>query len=336
MTQRPVVVVTGASAGVGRATARMYGERGAAVALLARGTTGLAGAADDVRKAGGQALELPTDVADHEQVYAAAARVEDELGPIDVWVNVAFSSVFAPFSEITPAEFKRTTEVSYLGYVYGTMAALRSMRARDHGTIVQVGSALAYRGIPLQSAYCGAKHAIQGFNESLRCELLHRRSRVRVTMVQLPAVNTPQFDWVLNRLPRHPQPVPPIYQPEVAAAAIVYATEHPRRREHWIGGSTVGTLLANKLAPGLLDRYLARTSYKSQQTPQPADPERPANLWEPVDGRGGRDFGAHGSFDPPSTNRSVQMWLSQHHGVMAAGGGALAGIAAAAAVRRVR
>jgi NAD(P)-dependent dehydrogenase (short-subunit alcohol dehydrogenase family) len=333
---RRVVVVTGASAGVGRAVARAFGATADSVALLARGEVGLDAAAKDVEAAGGRALVIPTDVADHEQVEAAAARTERELGPIDVWVNVAFAGVFAPFTAIRPEEFKRVTEVTYLGYVYGTRAALDRMLPRDRGTIVQVGSALAYRGIPLQSAYCGAKHAIQGFNESLRCELLHRRSRVRVTMVQLPAVNTPQFDWVLNRLPHHPQPVPPIYQPEVAAAAIVYATEHPRRREHWIGGSTVGTLLANKLAPGLLDRYLARTSYKSQQTPQPADPERPANLWEPVDGRGGRDFGAHGSFDPPSTNRSVQMWLSQHHGVMAAGGGALAGIAAAAAVRRVR
>jgi NAD(P)-dependent dehydrogenase (short-subunit alcohol dehydrogenase family) len=329
------VVVTGASAGVGRAVARAFGTTADSVALLARGEVGLDAAAKDVEAAGGRALAIPTDVADHEQVEAAAARVERELGPIDVWVNVAFTGVFAPFTEIRPEEFTRVTEVTYLGYVYGTRAALARMLPRDRGIIVQVGSALAYRGIPLQSAYCGAKHAIQGFNESLRCELLHRRSRVRVTMVQLPAVNTPQFDWVLSRLPHHPQPVPPIYQPEVAAAAIVHAAEHPRRREYWVGGSTVGTLLASKLAPGLLDRYLARTSYKAQQTPEPADPERPANLWEPADGRGGRDFGAHGSFDPRSTNRSVQMWLSQHHGVMAAGG-ALAGIAAAAAFRRVR
>jgi hypothetical protein len=222
--------------------------------------------------------------------------------------------------------------VTYLGYVYGTRAALDRMLPRDRGAIVQVGSALAYRGIPLQSAYCGAKHAIKGFNESLRCELLHRRSRVRVTMVQLPAVNTPQFEWVLNRLPHHPQPVPPIYQPEVAAAAVVYAAGHPRRREHWVGGSTVGTLLANKLVPGLLDRYLARTNFKAQQTPEPADPERPANLWEPVDGRGGRDFGAHGSFDSRSVDRSLQARLSRHHGALAAGG-ALAIAAVTAAVR---
>ncbi|HZD02288.1 MAG TPA: SDR family oxidoreductase [Actinomycetes bacterium] len=331
-----VVVVTGASAGVGRAVARAFGASGDSVALLARGDVGLDGAAKDIEAAGGRALAIPTDVADHEQVEAAASRTERELGPIDIWVNVAFTSVFAPFTEIRPEEFKRVTEVTYLGYVYATRTALDRMLPRDRGTIVQVGSALAYRGIPLQSAYCGAKHAIQGFNESLRCELLHRRSRVRVTMVQLPAVNTPQFDWVLNRLPHHPQPVPPIYQPEVAAGAIMYAAGHPRRREYWVGGSTVGTLLGNKLAPGLLDRYLARTGYKSQQTPQPTDPERPANLWEPVDGHGGRDFGAHGSFGDRSKNRSVQLWLSQHHGVLAAAGSAVAGIAAAVAVQRAR
>ena len=329
-----VVVVTGASAGVGRAVARAFGAAGDSVALLARGEVGLDGAAKDVEAAGGQALAIPTDVADYAQVEAAAARTERELGPIGVWVNVAFVGVFAPFTEIRPEEFKRVTEVTYLGYAYGTRAALDRMLPRDRGAIVQVGSALAYRGIPLQSAYCGAKHAIKGFNESLRCELLHRRSRVRVTMVQLPAVNTPQFDWVLNRLPHHPQPVPPIYQPEVAATAVVYAAGHPRRREHWVGGSVAGTMLANRLVPGLLDRYLARTNFKAQQTPEPADPERPANLWEPVDGRGGRDFGAHGSFDSRSVDRSVQAWLSRHHGALAAGG-ALAVAAATAAVRRL-
>jgi NAD(P)-dependent dehydrogenase (short-subunit alcohol dehydrogenase family) len=329
-----VVVVSGASAGVGRAVARAFGAGGDGVALLARGEVGLDAAAKDVEAAGGQALAIPTDVADHAQVEAAAARTERELGPIDVWVNVAFVGVFSPFTEIRPEEFKRVTEVTYLGYVYGTRAALDRMLPRDRGAIVQVGSALAYRGIPLQSAYCGAKHAIQGFNESLRCELLHRRSRVRVTMVQLPAVNTPQFEWVLNRLPHHPQPVPPIYQPEVAAAAVVYAAGHPRRREYWVGGSTVGTLLADKVVPGLLDRYLARTNFKAQQIPEPADAERPANLWEPVDGRGGRDFGAHGSFDSRSVDRSVQAWLSRHHGALAAGG-ALAVAAATAAVRRL-
>jgi NAD(P)-dependent dehydrogenase (short-subunit alcohol dehydrogenase family) len=331
-----VVVVTGASAGIGRAVAQAFGAKGAAVALLARGQVGLDGAVKDVEAAGGQGLAIPTEVADPSQVQAAAEQAEAELGPIDIWVNVAFTSVFAPFTEIDPNEFRRVTEVSYLGYVYGTRAALQRMLPRDRGAIVQVGSALAYRGIPLQSAYCGAKHAIQGFNEALRCELLHQHSKVRVTMVQLPAVNTPQFDWVLARLPHHPQPVPPIYQPELAARAILHAAEHPRRREYWVGASSVGTLLGNKLAPGLLDRYLARTGYDSQQTGQPTDPERPVNLWAPADGAGGRDFGAHGSFGARATDRSVQLWLSRHHGLLAAAGGALAAGAAALGLRRGR
>jgi NAD(P)-dependent dehydrogenase (short-subunit alcohol dehydrogenase family) len=328
MDVRPVVVVTGASAGVGRATARHYGERGAAVALLARGATGLAGAAADVRAAGGVALELPTDVADHEQVYAAAERVEAELGPIDVWVNCAFSGVFAPATEITAEEFRRTTEVSYLGYVYGTKAALERMLPRDRGAIVQVGSALAYRGIPLQSAYCAAKHAIQGFTESVRAELLHDKSNVHITMVQLPALNTPQFDWVLSRLPRRPQPVPPIYQPEVAARAIAHAGDHPERREYWVGASTVGTLIGDKFGGGILDRYLGRTGFDSQQTPQPQPADAPANLWEPADGPDGRDFGTHGRFDDRAVSRSPQLWASRHHGVL----GAAAGVAAAGVV----
>ena len=336
MDGRPVVVVTGASAGVGRAVARMYGERGAAVALLARGTAGLAGAAEDVRAAGGVALELPTDVADHGQVYAAADRVEAELGPIDIWVNVAFSAVFAPVTEITAEEFKRTTEVTYLGFVYGTKAALDRMLPRDRGAIVQVGSALAYRGIPLQSAYCGAKHAIQGFTESVRAELLHDKSNVRITMVQLPAVNTPQFDWVLSRLPKRPQPVAPIYQPEVAARAIVYAGDHPQRRAYWVGAPTVGTMIGDKFAAGLLDRYLGWTGYSSQQAPEPQPADAPANLWEPADGPDGRDYGAHGRFDDRATSRSPQLWASRHHGVVGAvaGGLAAAGLAATALLRR--
>lgn len=328
----PVVVVTGASAGVGRAVARAYAGRGAQVALLARGEDGLDGAADDVVAAGGRPLPIPTDVADADQVEAAAERAETVLGPIDVWVNDAFTSVFAPFSEISAEEFTRTTQVCYLGYVYGTMAALRRMRPRDRGTVVQVGSALAYRGIPLQTAYCGAKHAIQGFHEALRCELLHERSKVRVTMVQLPAVNTPQFSWVLSRLPRHAQPVPPIYQPEVAARAVLHAADHPRRREYWVGGSTAATLLANAVAPGLLDRYLARTGFDSQQTAQPRDPERPSNLWQPADED--RDYGAHGEFDDRATGRSAQLWASQHHGVLAGAAATVAGVATAARVRR--
>ncbi|HEY2297744.1 MAG TPA: SDR family oxidoreductase [Jatrophihabitans sp.] len=318
------VVVTGASGGVGRASAVAFGRRGDTVALLARGERGLAGAAREVEEAGGRAIPIEVDVSDADAVEDAARRVEERAGPIDVWVNVAFSSVFAPFWEVSAEEYRRATEVTYLGYVYGTMAALRRMRARDSGTIVQVGSALAYRGIPLQTAYCGAKHATQGFHEALRCELLHEKSSVRVTMVQMPALNTPQFSWVLNRLPRHAQPVAPIYQPEVAARAVVHAADHPRRREYWVGTSTALTLAANAIAPGLLDRYLARTGFKGQQTDEPEDPNAPANLWEPADDEDGKDFGAHGEFDDHAVNRDPQLWASHHHGLVALAGGALA------------
>ena len=255
-------------------------------------------------------------------MLASAKRVETEVGEIDVWVNVAFTSVFAPFEQITPQEYRRVTEVSYLGYVYATMAALKYMRPRDRGTIVQVGSALAYRGIPLQSAYCGAKHAIQGFHESLRCELLHDKSNVHVTMVQMPAVNTPQFSWVLSRLPDHAQPVPPIYQPEFAARGVLFAADHPKRREYWVGSTTMGTLAANALAPGLLDRYLGWTGFKAQQTEQRRDPDAPVNLWEPADGEDGHDFGAHGVFDKTSHRHDPQLWASHHHGLLTALGGA--------------
>lgn len=322
-----VVVVTGASGGIGRAVARAFGGRGDRVALLARGEKGLRAAADDVRAGGGTALEIPVDVADFDAVEAAADRVERELGPIDVWVNDAFTSVFAPFTEIRPEEFRRVTEVCYLGYVYGTMVALGRMKPRDRGTVVQVGSTLAYRGLPLQSAYCGAKHGIQGFHESLRCELLHEGSGVHVTMVQMPAVNTPQFSWVLSRLSRQAQPVPPIYQPEVAARAVVHAAEHPRRREYWVGGSTVGTLLANAVAPGVLDRYLAKTGFSAQQTARRKPPDQPANLWQPADNSAGHDYGAHGAFDDKSSARSPQLWASRHHGLLAACGGAVAAAA---------
>ncbi len=334
-----VVVVTGASGGIGRATARAFGARGARVALLARGITGLEAAADDVRRAGGRPLVVPVDTSEHEQVEAAAKRVEEELGPIDVWVNVAFTSVFARFTDIEPDEFRRVTDVNYHGFVNGTRAALARMVPRDRGCVVQVGSTLAYRGIPLQSAYCGSKHAIQGFHESLRVELLHDQSHVGVTMVQMPAVNTPQFSWVLSRLPMKAQPVPPIYQPEIAARAVLYAADHPHRREYWVGASTMATLVANAVAPGLLDRYLARTGFSSQQTDEPKDPDQPANLWEPADGPEGHDFGAHGRFDDQAKGRSPQLWASQHHGVIgalsAAGLGA-AGAALASYTRRSR
>jgi NAD(P)-dependent dehydrogenase (short-subunit alcohol dehydrogenase family) len=298
MTQ--TVVITGASGGIGRATARIFGERGARVGLIARGRAGLEGAAREVEAAGGTALPIETDVADHAQVEAAAGQVEEKLGPIDVWVNCAFASVFAPFREISPDEFRRVTEVSYLGFVYGTMAALARMQSRDAGTIVQVGSALGERSIPLQSAYCGAKHAINGFTPSLRTELLHEGSHVAVTVVQMPAVNTPQFSWVRSRLPRHPRPVPPIYQPEVAARAVVTAADHPRRKEYWVGASTAATITANRVVPALLDRYLARTGYGSQQS---ADP-RSAGAWQPVaaarrPGRPRRAWGLRRPLSPP-------------------------------------
>ena len=309
--EHPVIVVTGASAGIGHASAELFASRGARVALLARGEVGLDGAQKAIEHAGGEAIAIPTDMADFDQVNVAASTIEDRLGEIDVWVNVAFASAFAPFCELSAEEFRRVTEVSYLGFVHGTMAALSRMRDRDRGTIVQVGSALGARAIPLQSAYCGAKHAINGFTESLRCELLHDKSNVRVTLVQMPAVNTPQFSWVLSRLPRHPQPVPPIYQPEVAARAVVYAAEHPQRKQYWVGASTVATLVAQKFMPALLDRYLGYTGYKSQQTDE-ASPDHVDNLWHPADGRGGTDYGAHGIFDERSHNRCVELFVSQH------------------------
>jgi NAD(P)-dependent dehydrogenase (short-subunit alcohol dehydrogenase family) len=329
MTQ--TVVITGASAGIARATAALYGRRQANVALLARGQAGLEAAAADVRDGGGQALAIQADVADPDQVNDAAGQAEDAFGPIDVWINVAFTSVFAPFTQITPAEFKRVTEVSYLGYVYGTMAALNRMAPRDQGTIVQVGSALGARSIPLQSAYCGAKHAINGFTESVRCELLHEHSNVHITVVQMPAVNTPQFSWVRSRLPRQPQPVPPIYEPELAARGIAFAADHPERKQYWVGETTAATITAQKFAAPLLDRYLARTGYNSQQTSEPASPGRPDNLWKPVDESAGSDHGAHGAFDSRSHDRSPQLWASQHARQLWAGaavlglGGVLAG-----------
>ncbi|MHB1512401.1 MAG: SDR family oxidoreductase [Acidiferrobacter sp.] len=308
-----VVVITGASAGHGRAVARSFAREGAKIGLLARGREGLEAAGREVESLGGQAFIVPTDVSDPEQVEAAAQAVEAEFGPITVWVNNAMVSVFSPVKKLRPEEVARVTGVTYLGYVYGTMAALRRMLPRDRGVIIQVGSALAYRGIPLQAAYCGAKHAIQGFTESLRTELLHDKSRVRVTLVQMPAMNTTQFTWSKNNMAHNPQPVPPIYEPEVAARAVVWAARHDRR-EIDVGASTVAAIIANKLAPGILDHYLARQGYSAQQAPELADPERPNNLWEPVPG----DHGVHGPFSARSTRHSPQVWTTLHRGTIAA------------------
>ncbi|MEK0085649.1 SDR family oxidoreductase [Benzoatithermus flavus] len=327
-----IVVITGASAGVGRATARAFAAEGARIGLLARGRDGLVAAAEEVARLGGRALPIPTDVADPEAVERAAAAVEATFGPIDIWINNAMATIFSPFARITPEEFRRATEVTYLGTVHGTMVALKRMRPRDRGTIVQVGSALAYRAIPLQSPYCGAKFAIRGFTDALRSELLHDGSAVHLTMVQLPAVNTPQFDWGRNKMPRRPQPVPPIFEPEVAAGAILFAAR-ARRREVWVGGPTVKAILANRLMPGLIDRYLAHFGYSGQMADEPAVPGAPDNLFAPVPG----DHGAHGRFDRLATDHSTALWASEHRGLLVAGGlalGALLATALAGGARR--
>jgi glycogen debranching enzyme/short-subunit dehydrogenase len=327
--KRPkVVVITGASAGVGRATAIAFAKSGALIGLIARGRERLEAARRDVEAAGGRALVLPADVADARQVEAAADIVEREFGPIGIWVNNAMATIFAPFQEISPEEFERATKVTYLGYVYGTMAALSRMRPRDCGVIVQVGSALAHRSIPLQSAYCGAKHAIIGFTDSLRSELIHDCSNVHITVVNMPALNTPQFEWSRTRLPRHPQPVPPIFQPEVAAQAIVWAA-HQRRREIDVGFPTVLATNGQKIAPGLGDRYLARSAYESQQTPDPVSSARPDNLFEPAAG----EYSAHGTFDSQAHGASVQFWMNRNRSKLGVAAG-LIGFAVAAATRR--
>jgi short-subunit dehydrogenase len=321
-----VVAVTGASAGIGRATVRELARRGADVGLIARGQERLEAAAGEVRAAGRRACVAPADVADAEAVERAAERIEAELGPIDVWINVAMTAVLAEVSDTSAEEFKRVTEVTYLGSVHGAQAALRRMVPRDRGVIVQVGSALSRRGIPLQATYCGAKHAVKGFLDSLRAELIHHGSGVQVALVQLPGVNTPQFNWVRTRLHKHPQPVPPIYQPEVAARAIVHAAEHPRR-EMWVGLPTVYTIVGEKVASGLMDRYLGKTNEKAQEAAQPIDPaQRVDNLFAPPPG----DPGAHGIFDDQAKARSPQLWLTMYkRPVLAAVSAGLAGLLAA-------
>jgi short-subunit dehydrogenase len=317
-----VIVITGAAAGVGRATAKMFAEtEGAHIGLIARGLEALEGARHDVEALGGKAIIIPCDVTDAEGIEAAAERVEQEFGPIDVWVNVAMTSVFAFVRETTAAEFKRVTEVCYLGYVNGTLAALKRMLPRNRGHIIQVGSALAYRGIPLQAAYCASKHAIQGFMDSLRAELIHDKSDIVAVMVQMPALNTPQFDWCRSKLPHKAQPVPPIYQPEIAAEAIVFASKN-KRREIYVGLPTVIAIVGNKLFPRLGDWYLGKTGIKGQQTREKADPAKPDNLYEPVGG----DPGAHGRFDDRSHNFSPQLWTSLHRDWIV--GGVLAGLLA--------
>jgi NAD(P)-dependent dehydrogenase (short-subunit alcohol dehydrogenase family) len=327
-----VVVVTGATAGLGRAVARQFASGGARVALLARGLDGLEATASELSGAGAKVLALPVDVADFDGMREAAQRIEHELGAIDVWVNNAMTSVFAPFVDIDMVDFERATAVDYLGFVYGTKVALEHMLPRDRGVIVQVSSALAYRGIPLQSAYCGSKHAILGFTESLRTELFHDHSDVRVTMVHMPAMNTPQFGWVRSVLPRRAQPVPPIYQPEVGARVVCFAADHPERRSYYVGGSTVLTVLGNMVAPGLLDRYLGRTGFDAQQTGQPEEPGRADNLHHPVSG----DHGAHGTFDARAHDRSPQVWLSTHRPGAATIVAGLGGLVGHALVRRRR
>jgi NADP-dependent 3-hydroxy acid dehydrogenase YdfG len=322
------VVVTGASAGVGRATAVAFGARGDSVALIARGEEGLQAAAREVRAAGGTALVLPCDVGDADAVEAAAARAEDELGPIDVWVNCAMAAVLAFVHETDPADVRRVTETTYLGCVHGTLAALRRMRPRDRGVIVQVGSTLAYRAIPLQATYCAAKFAIRGFTDSLRTELLHEGSGVRVTMVQLPGLNTTQFTWVRTTLRRQPRPVAPVYQPEVAADAIVHAAEHPRR-ELWVGASTPILIGGNKLAPWLGDRYLARTNVEAQQTADPIDPARADYLYRPLG-----DRGSHGPFDGEARASSVQLALAKRRRALSLAGAATAAGVGLLALRR--
>ena len=328
--RREVVVITGASAGVGRAVAQRFARDGASIALIARGEAGLEGARRDVEALGGRAITCAADVADPWAVDAAAARAESELGPIDIWINVAMVTVFGEFKDLTMDEFRRVTEVSYLGYVHGTHAALQRMLPRDTGTIVQVGSALAYRAIPLQSAYCGAKHAIRGFTDAVRTELMHDRSKVWITEVHMPALNTPQFGWCKNKMQHKSQPVPPIYQPEVAADGVHFAAHH-RRRELWVGGSTAVVITGNKVLPGVGDRYLARTGFDSQQYDGPPGPGARYNLWQPVDDV--EDKGAHGAFGRRAHRHSLELMAAKHKGLLAAAGLGAAALALVGVLR---
>jgi short-subunit dehydrogenase len=314
-----IVVVTGASAGVGRATARAFARRGARLGLIARDAAALQASCRDVEALGGTAVPCVADVAHAGEIESAASLIEDRLGPIDVWVNNAMVTIVSPIAELEAGEVRRVTEVTYLGTVHGTLAALRRMRARNRGTIVQVGSALAYRAIPLQAPYCGAKFAIRGFTDALRSELMHEGSRIHVTMVQMPALDTPQFDWCRTRMPREPRPVPPVFEPQVAAEAIVWAAHH-RRRELFVGASTYKAVWANKLVPGLLDRYLARFGYASQQGSTPVAPDRADNLFRAVPG----DRGARGRFGAESRKASLALWLTTHRTMLALGVGAFA------------
>ena len=317
--ERPeVVVITGASAGIGRAAVREFARHGASIALLARDADRLEAACAEARALGARAIAIPTDVADPEQVEAAAARAEEALGPIDIWVNNAMATIVAPLVKIAPEDYRRVTDVTYHGYVWGTMAALKRMRPRKRGTIVQVGSALAYRSIPLQSAYCGAKHAIKGFTESLRTELMHEGSGIHLTMLEMPGVNTPQFEWCKTTLRKHPRPMGPCYQPELAARAIYWAA-HARRRELVVGAPSAMTILAQKLAPGLMDRYLARTGFRGQHTDETIPPDRPANLWQPVPG----PYEARGAYSAGAHDGSAQLWASMHRKWLLAGSLAL-------------
>ncbi len=331
--RQEVVVVTGAGAGLGRAVAREFARHGAALGLISRSPGRLEAVKSEIEALGARAVTMSVDVADAPQVERAAERVEAELGPIDIWVNGVMTTVFSPLHEMSPDEFRRVTEVTYLGYVHGTMAALKRMRPRNRGTIVQVGSALAHRSIPLQSAYCGAKHAIKGMTEALRCELMHEGSAIHVTQVEMPALNTPQFDWCRNRMPRRARPMAPVFQPEVGAQAVYWAAHH-RRRELHVGLSTVATIWGSRCLPGLMYRWLARSAVDGQQTEESEDPERADNLWQPIKG----DMGARGRFGRESKRHSGQFWLATHRGQVGAIAGSLllAGAATLYARRRPR